>query len=194
MQVPLGDYHGGAGVATDLVNTAPEVLVRTGDGLANPHALARFLLEHDVHPDALSGGREPTSGELAAVHALRRTLRHAFAAPDEADVARRAGMLATRAGTGPSVRRDAEGEWQWFAQTRSGAELADELALLTACGLLGVLRTLRHDRFRNCASPTCNGVFVDTSRNGRRRYCMPDICGNRINVANHRARRQGVEC
>jgi predicted RNA-binding Zn ribbon-like protein len=32
-------------------------------------------------------------------------------------------------------------------------------------------------------------VFIDTTRPGRRRYCMPGLCGNRINVANHRARR-----
>jgi predicted RNA-binding Zn ribbon-like protein len=35
-------------------------------------------------------------------------------------------------------------------------------------------------------------VFVDVSRGGRRRYCMPDLCGNRINVANHRQRRNAL--
>ncbi|MFI0465948.1 CGNR zinc finger domain-containing protein [Saccharopolyspora sp. 5N102] len=60
-------------------------------------------------------------------------------------------------------------------------------------GLLGALRALGHDRFRDCASPGCNGVFVDTSRAGRRRYCMPELCGNRLNVANHRARRQAAK-
>ncbi|WP_244223342.1 CGNR zinc finger domain-containing protein [Amycolatopsis circi] len=38
-----------------------------------------------------------------------------------------------------------------------------------------------------CAAPDCDGVFVDTSRAGSR-YCMPDLCGNRVSVANHRAR------
>lgn len=33
-------------------------------------------------------------------------------------------------------------------------------------------------------------MFVDTSRAGPRRYCTPDPCGNRLNVANHRARRR----
>ncbi|MEV7379817.1 CGNR zinc finger domain-containing protein [Streptomyces lydicus] len=32
------------------------------------------------------------------------------------------------------------------------------------------------------------GVFIDTTRRGRCRYCMPGLCGNGINVANHRAR------
>lgn len=35
------------------------------------------------------------------------------------------------------------------------------------------------------AAPHCHGAFVDTSRNGRRRYCEPTVCGNRINVASY---------
>ena len=58
MQVLLDDYDV-ASVATDLVNTAPEVAVSTGDGLADPHALHRFLHERRVAPDALAGGRSP---------------------------------------------------------------------------------------------------------------------------------------
>ncbi|MGW1681460.1 CGNR zinc finger domain-containing protein [Saccharopolyspora sp. NPDC002376] len=27
-----------------------------------------------------------------------------------------------------------------------------------------------HNRFRHCASPHCEGAFVDTSKAGRRRY------------------------
>jgi predicted RNA-binding Zn ribbon-like protein len=36
-------------------------------------------------------------------------------------------------------------------------------------------------------------MFVDTSRAGRRRYCVPEVCGNRVNVANHRARRRAAD-
>lgn len=38
-----------------------------------------------------------------------------------------------------------------------------------------------------CANPHCRLVFVDGSRNGRRRWCEPGGCGNRARVA--RARR-----
>jgi hypothetical protein len=47
---------------------------------------------------------------------------------------------------------------------RPGTSLADELALLTATALLAVLRAPGPDRFRHCAAPTCDGMFVDTSR------------------------------
>ncbi|HLU95849.1 MAG TPA: CGNR zinc finger domain-containing protein, partial [Thermobifida alba] len=38
-----------------------------------------------------------------------------------------------------------------------------------------------------CARDGCRTVFVDTSRNGRRRFCSV-TCANRVNVAAHRAR------
>jgi predicted RNA-binding Zn ribbon-like protein len=108
-------------------------------------------------------------------------------------VAARAGALVARAGGPPSLTRDDDGRWRWTVAPRPDATLAERLALLAGVGLLGVVRVLDADRFRDCASPTCSGVFVDTSRAGRRRYCMPDLCGNRAHVAAHRERRRAVE-
>ncbi|MEU3622431.1 CGNR zinc finger domain-containing protein [Amycolatopsis coloradensis] len=72
--------------------------------------------------------------------------------------------------------------------------MSDALSLICGVGILGVVRTLGAERFRACSAPTCQGAFIDTTRPGRRRYCMPGLCGNRVNVANHRARfkRRGV--
>lgn len=190
MQARLGDYALGAAVATDLVNTAPEVMVSTGDRLANSAALARFLDEHELHPEALADGRRPTVDELASVYALRRTLREIIDAPAAGDAVAGANLLVARAAGGPTLQAGSNGRWYWHTRTRPGTTLADELAVLTGTSLLGVIHTLGHDRYRRCASPACNGVFVDTSRSGRRRYCVPEVCGNRINVANHRARRR----
>ncbi|MFF0533010.1 CGNR zinc finger domain-containing protein [Nocardia amikacinitolerans] len=44
------------------------------------------------------------------------------------------------------------------------------------------------DRIGRCARPGCAVVFVDTSRNGRRRFCSTR-CSNRVYVADHRMRR-----
>lgn len=50
------------------------------------------------------------------------------------------------------------------------------------------------DRLRICASDTCDGVFYDSSRTGRRRWCDMSTCGNRAKAARHRARsRQSVD-
>ncbi|MFD1152525.1 CGNR zinc finger domain-containing protein [Saccharothrix hoggarensis] len=40
-------------------------------------------------------------------------------------------------------------------------------------------------RLGRCARPGCRTVYVDTSRNGRRRYCTTR-CANRVHVADHR--------
>ncbi|MBW7932826.1 MAG: CGNR zinc finger domain-containing protein [Gemmatimonadaceae bacterium] len=43
-------------------------------------------------------------------------------------------------------------------------------------------------RVRRCgAEPPCPRVFLDTSRNGRRRWCDMRSCGNRAKAARHRA-------
>jgi len=41
---------------------------------------------------------------------------------------------------------------------------------------------------RRCADPRCTRVFLDTSRNGTRRWCDMGTCGNRAKAARHRAR------
>lgn len=43
-------------------------------------------------------------------------------------------------------------------------------------------------RIRRCAAPRCTRVFLDTSRNGRRRWCDMATCGNRAKAARHRLR------
>jgi predicted RNA-binding Zn ribbon-like protein len=181
VQLLLDDYRVGTAVATDLVNTAPEVM-SSGDVIPDAAALARFLDDRALHP-----ATEPTVADVDAVHALRRTLRALLEEPD----ASRAAELTTAVG-GLELARDADGHRQWQVRTRPGASLAEELALITGTALLSALRTLGPDRFRHCAAPTCDGMFVDTSRAGRRRYCTPEVCGNRVNVAAHRARRRAA--
>ncbi|MFD2467623.1 CGNR zinc finger domain-containing protein [Amycolatopsis silviterrae] len=181
MKIPFKGYVAGAGAATDLVNTSPRVR-SGGDALPDSAALERFLTERGLLPEAARSAHD-----LAQVHALRDEIR-VILESDEDEAARRAGELVARAGTGPRLHRDGDGRWHWHVETAAGASLADELAVVLGTGLLGALQTLGHDRFRPCAAPDCDGVFVDTSRAGRRRYCMPELCGNRVSVANHRAR------
>ena len=185
MQALFEDYVAGAGLATELVNTAPGVW-HGDDQLPDAAALAAFLAEHGI-------AETPAAGDVPAVHDLRTRLRAVLDHRDaEALAAGAADLLAPGLGT-VGLAPDERGRWQWCARPRPGADLADRLALLTGVGVLGALRTLGPERFRDCASETCSGVFIDTSRPGRRRYCMPDLCGNRANVAAYRARRKAAE-
>jgi predicted RNA-binding Zn ribbon-like protein len=56
-----------------------------------------------------------------------------------------------------------------------------------AGGLAVALCGAGGQRLGRCDRPTCHFVYVDTSRNGRRRFCSL-ACANRVNVAAHRAR------
>ncbi|MER8069409.1 CGNR zinc finger domain-containing protein [Streptomyces sp. NPDC094034] len=189
MKISFSNYKLGAGTATDLVNTSPLVWRTVGEILTDPAALTHFLAEHDIHLDALADGRRPDDTDLEEVRALRGEIRAILEADAEEHVVDAASALVGRGGIGPSLYRDGEDRWQWYVMTSPDTSVADELAVLMGTGLLGALRTLSHDRFRHCASPVCEGMFVDTSKAGRRRYCMPELCGNRLNVASHRARR-----
>lgn len=185
MDIPLTDYTAGAAVATDLVNTSPTVRT-AGDGLPDPESLTAFLAERAVRPDALTD-REPTAEDVFQVQLLRREVRGILETETEDQAVAGAHVITRRAALGP-VLRPHDGRWQWHVPTAPGAPLADELAALIGVALLGVVRALGHERFRACEAPGCRGVFADTSRAGRRRYCTPERCGNRVNVANHRAR------
>ena len=44
-----------------------------------------------------------------------------------------------------------------------------------------------YDRLGVCTAPRCDRVYVDTSRNGTRRYCSTS-CQNRVKTAAFRAR------
>ncbi|TDC63070.1 CGNR zinc finger domain-containing protein [Streptomyces hainanensis] len=188
MEFPLHDYAAGAGVATALVVTSPTV---HGESLGTPAELARFLADQRLRPDAPAPGAE----EVRQVSLLRREVRGVIETETAEQAVAGGRVLLRRAALAPVLRRDgADGAWWWSVPTAPGASLADELAAFLAYGLLGVVRALGHERFRACAAPGCRGVFVDTSRAGRRQYCVPELCGNRVKVANFRARQrtQGV--
>lgn len=67
------------------------------------------------------------------------------------------------------------------------APIDERVKAYTAAGL-AELFCAAPDRIGRCARAGCGLVFVDTSRNGRRRFCS-DRCANRVNVARHRSRR-----
>ncbi|QII08136.1 CGNR zinc finger domain-containing protein [Rhodococcoides fascians A25f] len=183
MQPLLDDYTQGAAFATELVNTSPTVWVVAGDQLSDPDALRSFLVENGIDTAVLD------EGDLQKVRALRERLRAILDASSPGDIVDLTHeLLSTVPHHVELVEVDGNG-WRWQATTDGVGTAAQELTVFTGYALLSALRMLGFERFRACASPTCNGVFVDVSRGGRRRYCMPGLCGNRINVANHRQRR-----
>ncbi|UMP05333.1 CGNR zinc finger domain-containing protein [Amycolatopsis sp. EV170708-02-1] len=180
MQVALDDYVWAAGVATDLVNTAPEVW-HGEDKLPDLASLVAFAEQHSI----------PVStrpGDLRAVHRLRTTVRDLIDHPTQdrlitgaTELTATAAYVTLQAGAGRA---------RWAVSLQPTATTSDALSLISGVGILSVVQTLGAERFHTCSAPTCQGAFIDTTRPGRRRYCMPGLCGNRVNVANHRANLQ----
>ncbi|MFD6161746.1 CGNR zinc finger domain-containing protein [Nocardia sp. NPDC060256] len=74
-----------------------------------------------------------------------------------------------------------------FAQET--APVDERVKAYTAVGL-ATLFCDDPNRIGRCARDGCDTVFIDTSRNGRRRFCSSQ-CSNRVHVAEHRSRRAG---
>lgn len=53
-----------------------------------------------------------------------------------------------------------------------------------------LLASAEPSRIRKCESASCVLHFYDTSKNGSRRWCSMNICGNRLKVATYQRRRR----
>ena len=94
--------------------------------------------------------------------------------------------LLNRTGARPELERHDGEPWHlhFHAADRS---LPNGWAAGCATGLAVVLGGDLYDRLGVCTAPRCDRVYVDTSRNGTRRYCSTS-CQNRVKTAAFRAR------
>lgn len=129
--------------------------------------------------------------DVAVLRGVAERARVVFEAMAGCDVARAADVvnrLLRETGARPQVDRFDDGTWSlhfhgvddslahgWAAGVASGLALAvgSDLA-----GRLGV-----------CGAPACDRVYVDTSRNNRRRFCSTR-CQSRVKAAAHRSRQR----
>jgi predicted RNA-binding Zn ribbon-like protein len=172
--------------AAALANTA--AVVRGADRLARADQLEVFLTDH-----GLAARRQLDAADLDQAHDVRGVLREVFSATDEQAAVDALNALLVEAGARPQLTPCDGHGWRWHLDAPPDAPPVAHLTAVTAAGLL----TLIHDdglaRLHGCAADGCAGVFVDTTRNRSRRYCIPELCGNRTNLARHRARRQAAE-
>jgi predicted RNA-binding Zn ribbon-like protein len=72
-------------------------------------------------------------------------------------------------------------DWTWHA---AAADL-DRLLWPVARSAADLLVSADLARVRTCSADTCGWLFVDTSRNGSRRWCSMEVCGNRAKARRH---------
>ncbi len=169
-------------LAVDLVNSRNPVSGR--DDLQGPDDLADFLAAH-----RFSLQREVGPSELEAAKRARERLRAVFEAPDEPTAMASINSLLSDADALPHLSNH-DGEPWHLHFTRQDGPLAARIAAEAAMGLAVVIDHDGFDRLSVCEGHRCRDVFVDKSRNRSRRYCSPEVCGNRAHVAAYRARRK----
>lgn len=177
-------------LAIDLVNSYD--VEEDRDDLPDAAALRSLVARHDDLPLVEGGDLDrviPLADEdLEGVRALRSALREVFAAPDERTAVERLNRLLRRSGATPYISgHDANSFHLHFEPVRSG--VVRWLGAVTAMGLTVVVCDYGFARLGTCASATCSDVFVDETKNRRKRYCS-DGCAHRASVAAYRARRR----
>jgi predicted RNA-binding Zn ribbon-like protein len=131
-----------------------------------------------------------TGAEGEAFAPVGADLRAVFAAIAAGDINTAAhqvnGMLAAT-GAHPALERH-DGE-PWHLHFHSADETSPVKGWAAGCatGLAIVLGGELYDRLGVCTAPHCDRVYVDTSRNGSRRFCST-ACQNRVKAAAFRER------
>jgi len=165
-----------------LANTHPSASRSGLDELATPAEL-RALFEAHTY----SGRFDYDLTELHEVHEARDQVRHLWSLPvDDAVVVINTWLRDATAL--PFLTRHHHFDWHLHA-TPSDAPLATRIRVEVALALVDVIRTGETGRMRVCDAPDCEGLLVDLSRNGSKRFCSIR-CGNRMNQLAHRARQE----
>jgi predicted RNA-binding Zn ribbon-like protein len=159
-----------------------------GRGYLPPEDDARTAAVSSVLRSA--GGRQEVSWEEAAsLCFVAAELRDVFEAVDSGAVdeaARLVNAMLIRTGARPELERHDGEPWHLHFHSADNT-LVNGWAAGCATGLAVVLGGEMHDRLGVCFAPHCDRVYVDTSRNGTRRFCSTS-CQNRVKTAAFRAR------
>jgi predicted RNA-binding Zn ribbon-like protein len=196
----LPSFIGGA-VCLDFVNTVdPRHADERDDWLRNYQQLVRWggqahlLTPEECSELELRSLEEPSLADAVHQRALelREALYRLFATQPSAEtMARRSGdptRLTDEARRAWAMMTLAPAEDGWSWQWDTTAEL-DRILWPVARSASELLPSSKLSRIRECEGPSgCGWLFLDTSKNGRRRWCDMRVCGNRAKARRHRQR------
>jgi predicted RNA-binding Zn ribbon-like protein len=166
--------------AVALANTVAGATRSGADELATPAQLTALLTRHRY-----SGRFDRDEAELAEVREARARIRGIWAlGRDDAAVA--VNEMLAEAHALPHLVRHDDFDWHLHATDHS-APLAERIRVEVALALVDVIRMAETGRLRGCAAEDCDGVLLDLSRNGSKRFCSIR-CGNRMNMLAFRKR------
>lgn len=172
-------------LAINLINNYAAAVRETSGDDGPPPDPDEFFRHHDLDPTGLRDDAVPAMQQLAD------RIHEVFTAYDDADAVTVVNGVLTDIGALPQISRHDGEDWH-LHYLPANASPVDRLAVTAAMGLATVLCTAGVRRLGRCDGEGCRDVYVDTSRNNRRRFCS-DSCANRTHVAAHRTRRRSQD-
>jgi predicted RNA-binding Zn ribbon-like protein len=127
------------------------------------------------------------AAEFSPVADRLRTVFESLAAGDVDDAARRVNELLGETGAHPVLQRHDGEPWHLHFHAADEGSKARGWAAGCVTGLAIVLGGEHADRLGVCLAPHCDRVYVDSSRNGSKRFCST-ACQNRVKAAAFRER------
>ncbi|ANP71734.1 CGNR zinc finger domain-containing protein [Cryobacterium arcticum] len=177
------DTEASLAFTVDLANTVAGATKSGLDELISPAQVVQLFEAH-----RFSGRLDRTEAELAEVRATRERLRRIWTL-DRDDAALEVNELLQSAQALPRLMRHDGMDWHLHA-TDPAAPLAERILVEVALALVDVIRSDESGRLRACDAEDCDGLLVDLSRNGSKRFCSVR-CGNRMNMVAFRQRAAG---
>jgi predicted RNA-binding Zn ribbon-like protein len=190
----------GGAVCLDFVNTLGDRPRSTEESLDSYDDILRWSRQAQTLPTAdldelesLAHERpESTPGIFKSAIALREMLYRIFSGLACGEKATEDDLELLNSALSKAMRqleireRDGAFEWEWGGPSR-----ALDRPLWPVIRSAAELLTSRETKqIRECASDTCSWLFIDRSRNRRRRWCDMTTCGNRAKARRHYERRK----
>jgi predicted RNA-binding Zn ribbon-like protein len=128
---------------------------------------------------------------LAQATSLRETLHTIFEATAHHRPVPAAAVIQFNrfvAGAAKAARLEPAGDvnWHWT----SNSERLDHPIWSITRSAAELLTAGRLDRVKVCPGQACGWIFLDQSRNGRRRWCEMQVCGSRAKMRRYRKRKE----
>ncbi|HMK20803.1 MAG TPA: CGNR zinc finger domain-containing protein [Terriglobales bacterium] len=191
----------GGNLALDFVNTVSHrPSEQPVERLTDYTRLVFFGLESGVYKNTdrlfMAAGRAPGQAKSALQKAIefREALFAIFSAivehrtiPDN-PLLRLSLMLQEANANGRIVHRDRRFVWEWINMDQHLASV--QWAVARAASELLLSDDL--SRLRMCAADDCAWLFLDHTKNQRRRWCDMKTCGNRVKARRHYERLKGA--
>lgn len=183
----------------DFVNTDTAPLLSRGEQLRDFAALLRWLVDHDIVDRERAEGLsrrallQPAAAAATLLEArrVRASLRALAEYGTTSRSAREQAVLEINRVLGRSTgtrRLDSRGDGGFVRVFVPTGDAFAGLLIPIVESTADALAVDELARVRACAERRCGRVFLDTSRNGTRRWCDMGTCGNRAKAARHRAR------